>query len=318
MTTASWLRTVVAPSPAEPGPELLQHLQACRRDLTGDVVARTTAVSEQIFAFVAHHTSTDSSSPALAAAETASGETPPAAATGGRGASSAYDATWPELRRQETVKLYYRVLGRLCSAEAERVRGQDLTALLANERFHRSLLACCAELVLASHKATAHTFPSILAPAGVSAFDMDKVMESLVRHEDTLPGELRKHLHACDERILESLAWAKGSSLYLALIAARRHLAAEVVRLGLLPPHSQSSGLELGEATSRAGLPQATTEGEPAVPTPALLRLSGPPGRPACAVHWYDRVGSVAPRMVSARGAGLSLLPRASCHGAHE
>ncbi|CAI5484133.1 unnamed protein product [Closterium sp. Yama58-4] len=112
---------------------------------------------------------------------------------------------------------------------------KNLTPLLDNDRFHRALLACSAELVLASHKATAHTFPAVLAPAGVSAFDMDKVMEGFVRYEEGLPGELKRHLNACDERILESLAWEKGSSLYVTVVAARRHLLAEVKRLQLLP-----------------------------------------------------------------------------------
>ena len=47
--------------------------------------------------------------------------------------------------------------------------------------FHRALIACSSEIVLASHRASAHMFPAILEPAGVSAFDMDKVMEGVVR-----------------------------------------------------------------------------------------------------------------------------------------
>ncbi|CAI5469568.1 unnamed protein product [Closterium sp. Yama58-4] len=261
MSTAHWLRTVVSASPAEPSLDLLRFLHACDKDVTGAVVTRTTLVSHEIFAAVSQK---KRAAAAAAAAGTGGGgggkgaageaggekngagagagdagkqaEGEPAAAGGaGGGSEPAEAALWAEQRRQETVKLYYRVLLRMCTSESLCINSLNLTPLLDNDRFHRALLACSAELVLASHKATAHAFPAVLAPAGVSAFDMDKVMEGFVRYEEGLPGELKRHLNACDERILESLAWEKGSSLYVTVVAARRHLLAEVKRLQLLP-----------------------------------------------------------------------------------
>ncbi|CAI7832759.1 unnamed protein product [Closterium sp. NIES-53] len=80
---------------------------------------------------------------------------------------------------------------------------------------------------------------------------MDKVMEGFVRYEEGLPGELKRHLNACDERILESLAWEKGSSLYVTVVAARRHLLAEVRRLQLLP--EGELGLVVGRGAGGKG-----------------------------------------------------------------
>ncbi|GJP45797.1 hypothetical protein CLOM_g5133 [Closterium sp. NIES-68] len=270
MSTAHWLRTVVSASPAEPSLDLLRFLHACDKDVTGAVVTRTTLVSHEIFAAVSQKKRAAAATAATGGGAGGGKGSPgeaggekngagagaagagdagkqggePAAAGGGAGGSDPADAAlWAEQRRQETVKLYYRVLLRMCTSESLRMRSQNLTPLLDNDRFHRALLACSAELVLASHKATAHTFPAVLAPAGVSAFDMDKVMEGFVRYEEGLPGELKRHLNACDERILESLAWEKGSSLYVTVVAARRHLLAEVHRLQLLPEGEEVAGL---------------------------------------------------------------------------
>ncbi|CAI5505650.1 unnamed protein product [Closterium sp. Naga37s-1] len=266
MSTAHWLRTVVSASPAEPSLDLLRFLHACDKDVTGAVVTRTTLVSHEIFSAVSQKKRAAAAAAAAGAAgggggkgaageaggekngtgagagagdagKQADGDAAAGGGGGGAGGGSepAEAALWAEQRRQETVKLYYRVLLRMCTSESLRINSQNLTPLLDNDRFHRALLACSAELVLASHKATAHAFPAVLAPAGVSAFDMDKVMEGFVRYEEGLPGELKRHLNACDERILESLAWEKGSSLYVTVVVARRHLLAEVRRLQLLP-----------------------------------------------------------------------------------
>ncbi|CAI5998433.1 unnamed protein product [Closterium sp. NIES-65] len=242
MSTAHWLRTVVSASPAEPSLDLLRFLHACDKDVTGAVVTRTTLVSHEIFSAVSQKKRAAAAAAAAGAAgggggkgaageaggekngtgagagdagKQADGDAAAGGGGGGAGGGSepAEAALWAEQRRQETVKLYYRVLLRMCTSESLRINSQNLTPLLDNDRFHRALLACSAELVLASHKATAHAFPAVLAPAGVSAFDMDKVMEGFVRYEEGLPGELKRHLNACDERILESLAWEKGSSL---------------------------------------------------------------------------------------------------------
>lgn len=96
------------------------------------------------------------------------------------------------------------------------------------------MLACSAELVLATHKTITMLFPAVLERTGITAFDLSKVIESFIRHEDSLPRELRRHLNSLEERLLESMVWEKGSSMYNSLIVARPTLATDINKLGLL------------------------------------------------------------------------------------
>ena len=139
-----------------------------------------------------------------------------------------------EQQKFEALKLYYRVLEAICRAEAQILHASNLTALLTNERFHRCMLACSAELVLATHKTVTMLFPAVLERTGITAFDLSKVIESFIRHEESLPRELRRHLNSLEERLLESMVWEKGSSMYNSLTVARPNLSAEINRLGLL------------------------------------------------------------------------------------
>jgi retinoblastoma-like protein 1 len=118
------------------------------------------------------------------------------------------------------------------------------------------MIACSAELVLATHKTVTMTFPAVLEPAGITAFDLSKVIEYFVRHEDTLPRELKRHLNSIEERLLESMAWEKGSSMYTSLIFARPNLTAEINRLCLLAEPMPS----LDNLSSQEGPAIATTQ----------------------------------------------------------
>jgi retinoblastoma-like protein 1 len=118
------------------------------------------------------------------------------------------------------------------------------------------MIACSAELVLATHKTVTMTFPAVLEPAGITAFDLSKVIEYFVRHEDTLPRELKRHLNSIEERLLESMAWEKGSSMYTSLIFAKPNLAAEINRLCLMADPMPS----LDNLGSEEGPTPATTQ----------------------------------------------------------
>ncbi|KAI8547584.1 hypothetical protein RHMOL_Rhmol07G0207500 [Rhododendron molle] len=96
------------------------------------------------------------------------------------------DSIWTKQRRLEALKLYYRVLQAMCTVEAQILQASNLTSLLTNERFHRCMLACSAELVLATHKTVTMLFPAILERTGITAFDLSKVIESFIRHEESL------------------------------------------------------------------------------------------------------------------------------------
>ncbi|PIA55212.1 hypothetical protein AQUCO_00800144v1 [Aquilegia coerulea] len=97
------------------------------------------------------------------------------------------------------------------------------------------MLACSAELILADAKACTVLFPSFLKRSGITAFDLCKVIENFTRHEELLPRELTWHLNTLEVRILENMAWQKGSSMYDYLVVARPDLSAEINNLGLLP-----------------------------------------------------------------------------------
>lgn len=208
MNTAKWLRTVIAPVPPEPSLELQRFFSLCDRDITSDIERRAHIILEAIF---------PSCCPGEGSIET-----------------SLMENAWSEQRRLEAVKLYYRVLHTMCKAEAQVLHANNLTSLLANERFHRCMLACSAELVLATHKTVAMLFPAVLERTGITAFDLSKVIESFIRHEESLPRELRRHLNSLEERLLESMVWEKGSSMYNSLTVAKPALSAEISRLRLL------------------------------------------------------------------------------------
>ncbi|KAA0034774.1 hypothetical protein IC582_022652 [Cucumis melo] len=213
MTTAKWLRTVISPLPAKPSVEMERFLTSCDRDVTNDVVRRAHIILEAIFP------------------NTALGER---CIAGNLQSASLMDNIWAEQRRLEALKLYYRVLEAMCRAESQMLHVTNLTSLLTNERFHRCMLACSAELVLATHKTVTMLFPAVLERTGITAFDLSKVIESFIRHEESLPRELRRHLNSLEERLLESMVWEKGSSIYNSLIVAKPGLGAEINRLGLL------------------------------------------------------------------------------------
>ncbi|KAL2559974.1 Retinoblastoma-related protein 1 [Forsythia ovata] len=205
MTTAKWLRTVIGPLPSQPSAELVKFFSSCDKDVTVDVIRRAQIILEAIF---------PSSGPGQSA--------------------SLMDNIWAEQRRLEALKLYYRVLQAMCTAESQILHADNLTSLLTNERFHRCMLACSAELVLATHKTVTMLFPTVLERTGITAFDLSKVIESFIRHEESLPRELRRHLNSLEERLLESLVWEKGSSMYNFLTVARPAFSVEINRLGLL------------------------------------------------------------------------------------
>ncbi|KAM0856752.1 hypothetical protein ACQ4PT_048910 [Festuca glaucescens] len=213
MTTAKWLCEVISSLPEKPSSKLEQFLSSCDTDLTSDITKRVSIVSEAIF---------------------------PTKSSGDWGGSiglnctNAFDIAWAEARKLEASKLYYRVLEAICTAESLNTNVKNLTPLLSNERFHRCLIACSAELVLATHKTVIMMFPAVLESTGLTAFDLSKIIENFVRHEESLPRELKRHLNSLEEQLLESMVWEKGSSLYNSLAVARPSLAMEINRLGLL------------------------------------------------------------------------------------
>jgi retinoblastoma-like protein 1 len=213
MTTAKWLREVISSLPEKPSSKLEQFLSSCDTVLTSDITKRVSIVLEAIF-------------PTKSSGDWAGSI--------GLNCTNAFDIAWAETRKMEASKLYYRVLEAICTAESLNTNVNNLTPLLSNERFHRCLISCSAELVLATHKTVNMIFPAVLESTGLTAFDLSKIIENFVRHEESLPRELKRHLNSLEEQLLESMAWEKGSSLYNSLAVARPSLATEINHLGLL------------------------------------------------------------------------------------
>jgi retinoblastoma-like protein 1 len=46
-------------------------------------------------------------------------------------------------------------------------------------------------------------FPSVLESTGLTTFDLSKIIENFMRHEETLPRELNRHLNSLEEHLLE-------------------------------------------------------------------------------------------------------------------
>jgi len=123
-------------------------------------------------------------------------------------------------QREEAVKLYLLSLEAILDGERPTASGPNdsVQILLSSPPFHKSLMACVLEICIASHDLLAfselHSFPIVIERLGIQPFDLSKVISHFVRHQPSLPRELQRHLFSIEERIVESLAWFPGSSLY--------------------------------------------------------------------------------------------------------
>lgn len=192
MTAASWLHDMSLRHPQQPTPQLQRFFTACDYDMTDLVAARIEQMAQAVFPLV------PSSQHAL----------------------QALQAAMNNERRQQGVKLYYNVLEAMLAAEESRTHRANFTSLLSSNSFHKCLAACAFELIVASYKMVTHAFPAVLEKLELHAFDMCKIIDSFVRYEPSTPRDLKRHLHSIEEKIVESLAWERGSSLYPLLVAA--------------------------------------------------------------------------------------------------
>ncbi|XP_069508219.1 retinoblastoma-like protein 1 isoform X1 [Ambystoma mexicanum] len=115
--------------------------------------------------------------------------------------------------------LYYKIMETIIVQETRRLHGRDMTALLEQDIFHRSLMACCLEIVLFAYSSQ-RTFPWIIEVLSLRPFYFYKVIEVLIRSEEGLSRDMVKHLNSIEEQILESRAWGHGSALWSVLQAS--------------------------------------------------------------------------------------------------
>uniref|UniRef100_A0A8C2V4U6 RB transcriptional corepressor like 2 n=1 Tax=Chinchilla lanigera TaxID=34839 RepID=A0A8C2V4U6_CHILA len=109
--------------------------------------------------------------------------------------------------------LYYKVLESIIEQEQRRLGATDLSGILEQDAFHRSLLACCLEVITFSYKPPGN-FPFITEIFDVPLFHFYKVIEIFIRAEDGLCREVVKHLNQIEEQILDHLAWKAESPLW--------------------------------------------------------------------------------------------------------
>ncbi|XP_068117074.1 retinoblastoma-like protein 2 isoform X2 [Hyperolius riggenbachi] len=109
--------------------------------------------------------------------------------------------------------LYYKVLESIIEQEKKRLGDADLSGILEQEIFHKSLVACCLEITIFSYKPPGN-FPQILLMFDLAPYHFYKVIELLIKAEEGLCREVVKHLNQVEEQILQSMAWAQDSPLW--------------------------------------------------------------------------------------------------------
>ncbi|XP_006003016.1 retinoblastoma-like protein 2 [Latimeria chalumnae] len=112
--------------------------------------------------------------------------------------------------------LYYKVLEAVIEQEKKRLGDTDLSGILEQDVLHRSLLACCLEIVIFSYKPPGY-FPWVIEIFDLPPYHFYKVIEVLIRAEEGLFREVVKHLNHVEEQILESLAWKQESPVWDAI-----------------------------------------------------------------------------------------------------
>ncbi|XP_054836874.1 retinoblastoma-like protein 1 [Eublepharis macularius] len=189
--SVSRLQSIVAGLKSAPSEQLLATFESCVRNPVENITNRVKDIGE---AFCQSYTQSTDDQP-----------------------GSHIDFAVNRLKLAEI--LYYKILETIMVQEMRRLHGKDMTALLEQDIFHRSLMACCLEIVLFAYSSS-RTFPWIIEVLNLKPFYFYKVIEVLIRSEEGLSRDTVKHLNSIEEQILESLAWTKDSALWDALQAS--------------------------------------------------------------------------------------------------
>lgn len=116
--------------------------------------------------------------------------------------------------------LYYKLLESILFTEKKRNDSKEgkaaLATLMEQDIFHRTLFACCLEIVIFSYNSQ-RSFPWIVEIFNLSPYHFYKVIEIIIRTEEGFSRDVVKHLNHIEESILESLAWRSESPLWDAI-----------------------------------------------------------------------------------------------------
>lgn len=182
--------------------------------------------------------------------------------------------------------LYYRMLESIIEREKMILGDADLSCILEQDVFHRSLLVCCLEIVVFSYRPPGD-FPNLIHIFQLPAYHFYKVIEVLVRAEQGLFREVVKHLNQVEEQVLESLAWTSSSPLWESLRGGAKDQVPTCQQV--MPPQY----LEQSDETSSRNVPltpnshgadlttSSTMKGVSPSPATLIDRYSSPPTGPA-------------------------------------
>nr|BAN18542.1 retinoblastoma-like protein [Volvox africanus] len=202
MSASAWLRALTANLATEPSPGLMRYLAAIDMPLSGTRSTYTSgyaSAAEQLGQRVRDLVSSvmpEEEIPSLL------------------GPFPLLQSSLAVERRTEITKLYYHSLEIILQNEEKASGLAGVAPLLASGKFHRALVTCCIEVVAACYRMVSCAFPKVLDALHIKAIDLPNMIQSFVKSIETLPRELKRHLFLIEEKILESLAWEPGSSLY--------------------------------------------------------------------------------------------------------
>ncbi|XP_051884343.1 retinoblastoma-like protein 2 isoform X1 [Pristis pectinata] len=215
-----------------PSEKLLQIFRSCSRDPTQSVHNRVKEMGE---IFCHHYTQSTKD-------------------------HSGFSIDYATKRLRLAEILYYKVLEAVIEQEKRRLGEIDLTGILEQDVFHRSLLACCLEIVIFSYKPPGD-FSWIIDIYDLPSYHFYKVIEVLIRAEDGLFREVVKHLNYIEETILENFAWKQESPLWDGIKDSENKVpSCEEV----MPPHYfenlESTGNEISSPITHTRLKEARVE----------------------------------------------------------
>ncbi|XP_034659832.1 retinoblastoma family protein [Drosophila subobscura] len=123
-----------------------------------------------------------------------------------------------------SCRLYYHFLQKITSSELKLKPHLKMVQLLKNRSLHSTLIACSLELAMHIQEVRVEElkFPFILKCYALDAYEFQKILEVVVRHDTGLLGrDLTRHLNAVEIECLGSLIFRNDSLLWKVLSTQR-------------------------------------------------------------------------------------------------
>jgi hypothetical protein len=118
-------------------------------------------------------------------------------------------------RSEDIVKLYYLALESL--VKIEKSKGNEVSGILQNDKFHRALFACSVETICFIFHSSTACFEELVKVMDISAFDFWKNIKSFTQFNIRMPGQVKKHFADLEDKILAKEGWNEGSPVSLAI-----------------------------------------------------------------------------------------------------